>query len=250
MRKEVQTAILTASLFVGSCAPVIARREENKGGGETNSKVTQTTPEVPIPVPVFAEVYVKPEVETQSDEVLPFLYFGQKNYPNEKDFGGCTWAQKGCGIMVGAMITRTDPITYYYKNFLPYFESIGKDGASRYSCGSKLEDHRAVLENMGYTFVEISREGSTLDQIKAEIKEYTENGVPVWVDTSIDGGDVWIPHFTMAVGVNDEGTIVFNDPYFGENLPIPDERIDIKNEDGNSKTVWGVYAVEPPETTD
>ena len=231
-------AIITGGLALEACAP------RNEAGASVTSSPTNNF--TPVETATHAP-YESPAQVKETAEILPFIYYSQKNYPNEKVKGGCTWRQEGCGIMVGAMVTRTDPFTYY-QEFLKYFESQGQDGIERFTCkGTVFEDHKKVLESMGYTFIRLSTDGATLDQIKSRIKKYTDKGIGVWVDTSIWNGDVWVPHHTMAVRVK-QNTIVFNDPYFGENLAITDSRIDRDVEDGDPKTVWKVYAVVPPKT--
>ncbi|HJY98804.1 MAG TPA: protein phosphatase 2C domain-containing protein [Patescibacteria group bacterium] len=167
-----------------------------------------------------------------------FLFYSQKD-PTWADIPTSSNAStyyQGCGIFTGAMVTGTDPYTYW-ESFNNYF------GQSRLvsTGGTSFYDHKSVLESMGYELAPLG--GSTQD-IKDQISNYAASGIPVWVNAEILTGSNWIGHHTMATGVDADGNIIFNDPFYGANVSIPDSRIDEGTDDGDES--WKVYAVIPP----
>jgi hypothetical protein len=175
-------------------------------------------------------------VYTPSDS--PFVYYSQKDqrWQDIPTVGKATIENDGCGIMAGAMVTNTDPYTYW-KMYSTHLKN-----AAITTDGTGFFNHKAVLESLGYRLVPI--EGSP-QEIKNQISQYTDNGIPVWINTDIKGDFGWIPHHTIAVDVDEDGSIIFNDPWYGENVSIPDDRIDRGTEDGDES--WIVFAVIPPQ---
>ena len=228
MKKELQIA-LTASLFLNSCSPMIAKAMENRNQ-EKDPKILTPAPiptfipmTTPTQVPTLETIITIPTIETIKTPDI--LYFSQKNYKNQILEDGTPWNYSTCGIMVGAMITKTDPIAYY-NEFNKYFKSIGKYGPSRITrYGSDLEDHKAVLENLGYTFEQINSENRDIKDVIKDIKEITNKGIPVIVKANIWDGYDWYGHYTIAVGVDENGNIKYNDPVYGEGVTIPDTTI-------------------------
>lgn len=242
MKKETSFIIAT-SLFLNSCAPMVAKALDNSG--DNAIKITTPTQiptfeptsaptQIPYEIPTLETVITIPTIEeTKTPDIL---YFSQKKYKNQLLEDGTPWNYSGCGIMVGAMITKTDPIAYY-NEFNKYFKSIGKYGPSRITrYGSDLEDHRAVLENLGYTFEQIDTENKELKDILKDVKEMTDKGIPVIVKANIWDGYDWYGHYTIAVRVDENNNIVYNDPVYGEGVTIPDTTIFPKE----------FYAVFPP----
>ncbi len=195
------------------------------------------TPDYDYLFKIYPTLTPMPETPTP---IEPFLYFTQKIYGEELTDDGSLLSKVGCGITVGAMVTRTDPWVYY-QSFKDYFKSIGKYGPARITKnGSSMEDHISVLESLGFNLENIS-DGKTSQEVKEKIKELTAAGIPVWVNANIYASG----HHTMAVGINENGEIIFNDPFYGEEVAIPDKDILIINEKG--ETVWKVFAVYPPK---
>lgn len=154
---------------------------------------------------------------SSNPQSINFAYFSQKD-PQWQDLP--VWsgsiADDGCGVMVGAMVTGLTP-EVYYQEFQDYFASQGFERLVS-SDGTDYRDHVAVLESMGYTEIPLS---GTLQELKDQVKKYTEAGTPVWIGAQIYG----TPHFTMAIGVDENNNLILNDPYFGENTHISDSDI-------------------------
>ncbi len=140
-----------------------------------------------------------------------FLYYNQFDYAGEMIKNtNLTWANEGCGIMVGAMVTNMNPYQYYGE-----FKENGNEISSR---GTNFEQMSDTLEALGYTIIQID---------KNEINNYTSQGNPVVVDTDnmlINGNRV--PHFAEAIGVDDEGNYILNDPAQGPGVVVSDKEID------------------------
>ena len=178
-----------------------------------------------------------------------FVYCSQKDpkwaynpVPGESD---CNWGTSGCGIMAAAMIIGTqtgecDPETY--------FQTYNERGGIQ-CLGTGYYEHIEALESLGYEDIPI--EGSTVD-IKDQIEQYTAEGIPVWVNAYIYTGSQWVSHNTIATGIDDNGNIIFNDPWYGEGVTIPDDRIDMdcsKTGCPNGAHNWRVRAYIPPESS-
>ncbi|KKU10761.1 MAG: Diguanylate cyclase [Candidatus Woesebacteria bacterium GW2011_GWB1_45_5] len=177
-----------------------------------------------------------PEQETNN-----FTYYSQKDsrWANLGVVGSGTWKDSSCGLMAGGMVTNMDPLAYY-EEFKDYFKSQGQERVLT-SRGTAFDDHKVVLESLGYNLVPVQ---GSLQDIKVQIESYTDAGVPVWVNADIWSGNSWIGHQTVAIGIDVNGDIIFNDPWYGEGVSIPDNRIDQGTEDNDPG--WRVYAVIPP----
>lgn len=213
---------------INSSSTAVVGNEQEK----TETVATISTPPTPEPT--------QTSQQNAQPTIPPFIYYSQKDsrWANNKIPGG-TWKDSACGLMAGAMVTRSDPYTYY-DNFKNYFKSQGKERLLT-SMGTAFDDHKVVLESLGYKVVPVS---GSLSDIKSQIQEYSNNGVPVWVNAEIWTGDKWVGHNTVAIGVDASGEIIFNDPWYGQNVSIPDKRIDESSEDGDPS--WKVYAIIPP----
>jgi hypothetical protein len=202
------------------------------------SLITPTPYAVGLPAEIPVEV-----IPTQ--EILPFLYFSEYSFGDQKtqdrNKNKSKLSEIGCGVIVGGMAIRRTP-NDYMQEFFKYFESIGKYGPARITeNGSDMEDHLLVLQEwLLYRPENLVVEGSTVESIKLRIKELTAQGIPVWINT----GFYHNPHHSMAVGIAEDGSIIFNDPLWGEGVKIPDNKIEITDKNGNM--VWKVYAIFPP----
>jgi len=178
-----------------------------------------------------------------------FVYCSQKDpewasnpVPGESS---CNWGTSGCGIMAAAMIIGTqtgecDPEAYYKT-----YNEIG----GIQCLGTGYYEHIQALGSLGYHNIPV--EGSTAN-IKDQIEQYTAAGIPVWVNAYIYTGSKWVSHNTIATGVDDNGNIIFNDPWYGENVTIPDDRIDMdcsRSGCPNGAKNWKVRAFTPPESS-
>lgn len=164
-----------------------------------------------------------------------FVYYSQLDskwdgIPTE---GKATIEADGCGIITGAMVTKTDPYVYW-NNFSTYFKSQGKERLVG-TGGTAFDDHRDVLQSMGYKMVPVT---GSVKEIKQQITNYTKAGTPVWVNAYI----YKVPHHTEAIGVSQDGNIVFNDPVWGKDKEIPDKYID-----EGTNNPWRVFAVVSPK---
>lgn len=194
--------------------------------------------DLPAPYATPEEIQV---ATIPATEIKPFLYFSQTTFGEEATDDQSKLSDVGCGIDVGAMVTRTDPFTYL-KDFYRYFDSIGKYGPAQITKnGSDIKDHMATLEMLGFRVDELSVQGSTMEEVKAKIKELTAQGIPVWVNAGFFGKG----HHSMAIGIAPDGNIIFNDSLYGQGKEIPDRKIRVMDDKGN--IVWKVYAVYPPQ---
>lgn len=249
MRKELPfvTTILVTALALESCN---AFEPKSVKAAPLNQTPVPTLPQpveepvVAIATPVIPETPM--EILPVPTEIQPYLYFSQNGFGDEtvgarnKKSNRPKAVEVGCALAVGGMATRINP-DIYLRDFYNYFKSIGKYGPARISeNGSDIEDHLAVLESLGYTPVELSTPGSTLDEVKAKIKESTSNGIPVWINADFYHKG----HHSMAVGIAPNGDIIFNDPLYGQGKEIPDSKISAYDDKGN--TLWKVYAIIPP----
>lgn len=248
MRKEFTfiSVTLSAALALQACNPFEP---------PVNAHAAQIDPTVTLPQPIdnpsvistpkqmeapTAMPKLEPVKIVSTVEILPFPYFSQQIFKGEFTEDQTELDKVVCGMVVGGMVTRSNP-RVYMKEFMDYFKSIGKWGPARItSQGSSMEDHILVLNSLGYQTNELSTEGSTMDSIKLQIKELTSKGIPVWINAKIYSRN----HHTMAVGIADDGSIIFNDSQYGEGKSIPDSKIHVQDERG--KIVWKVYAIYPP----
>lgn len=183
-----------------------------------------------------------------SSSTVPISYFNQKNYGSESVSGGGSWSTAGCGVMAGAMVfslvdDEADP--YSYNQLLSKHGGVTSRGTGWF------DQHKVILEENNFEVVPVY--GSMADKQK-QIKEYANEGVPVWINAYIDNGaGKWIGHHTLAVGIDQStGDIILDDPYFGEGYHMPIERFDVdcsKSSCGNGTTGWVVNAIVPPEGT-
>lgn len=169
-------------------------------------------------------------------------YFSQKDttWADGTGIKPAVWSYASCGINTGAMVSTNDPSISnprdYYLAYKDFF-----NGRRLTKKGTAFDDHRAFLESRGRTFIPV--EGS-LQDIKRQIKNYSDEGIPVWVTAYIETGEntrKWVGHDTVAIGVDTSGEILFNDPWYGENVPISDDRIVMGEENGLPG--WRVFAV-------
>jgi hypothetical protein len=209
MKKEFRTlsALIIGGLAFQSCRPF-----ENPKNVQAAPFIPQPTslPEMPTATPTM--IHVSPTAIETPD--IP--YFSQFNYQGEYFKNNVPWSEAACGIISGAMITNTEPLKYY-KRFLDYLAYKGLDGSERITAnGSYIDDQIMVMESMGYRFLELPTENRSEAEIKSDIKRFTEQGFPILVGATIWTGDVSQPHITVAVGVNADNEIIWNDPAYGE----------------------------------
>lgn len=248
MRRELEI-IIASALVLQACAPVVSGHEGSGGSIEPKDKIFIPTPTPLPPMPTLGVFQTPIVIESPTPapkteaKIWPFPYFAQGDFKGYKTIDNCTWSYAGCGIMMGAMITKTDPVAYE-KGFVKYWDSHHIDEKLVYSCsGSDLVRHVLYLESLGYKFTNISA-GKSVAEVKDEIKRLTAGGTPVWVNTKIWDGQAWIGHHTMAVGVDKNGKIIFNDPYYGEGVHLDDSKI--QEQDNLGRNLWTVEAVEVP----
>ncbi len=245
---------MAGSFLVNACAPIAAKAMESGQNNEPQILTPTTIPtfvtiptstEVPYQIPTLETVILTP---TPEPILAPdVLYFSQLDYKNQFFKDGTPWSDASCGIMVDAMISKMQPLDFY-KYFLDYFKSIGKDGEERITkLGSDLEDHKLVLESLGYTFVEIPSQDSNTD-VKAEIKKYTDQGIPVLIKADVWTGYDWYGHYTIGIGIDKDGNIIYNDSVYGQGVTIAEssEAAALRSE-----THWiapsQFFAVYPPQ---
>lgn len=247
MRKEAQIFIIGA-LVLSGCAPLVAQAQESDTA--TPHKVDFTPTPNTFPTKIVIPTMGIEITPTPKKDILPFLYFSQtdKKYASEKTIDNCTWGKSACGIMVGAMVSRMDPLEYSAE-FLAYFADKNVDAKTVFNCeGASIERHVEFLESPGhdFQFKKLSTPGATVDEVKKQIKDYTSQGIPVWVATDFwdNIGKKYTSHQSMAVGIDENGNIIFNDPYYGEGVSIPDSKLHEVADNGNE--IWKVYAVIPP----
>lgn len=249
MKKEIPSVVsslIAGSMMINSCVPF----EPKPAHAASLHPTSQTSLFVPPDVVITIKsdpIENLPEMQIRELKPLPFIYFPESSFNDDVLTADKARVQNrekmnkvACGILVGAMVTRTNPYTYL-NDFNDYFKSIGKYGPARITRnGSDMQDHLAVLKSLGYGLEELSVTGSTTDGIKKRIKELTNQGVPIWVNAYIIAGG----HHSMAVAVSPDGNIIFNDPLYGEGKEISDSKIHIKDDKGN--ILWKVYAIYPP----
>jgi hypothetical protein len=170
-----------------------------------------------------------------------FVFYSQRD-PEWQDlpvYGSTSIEESCCGIIAGAMATKTDPEEYYL-GFLEYYKSQGYDKSLTES-GTSWSDHKEYLEHLGYTVIPVV---GSREEITDQIGEYTNSGTPVWVNAEFYGARYG--HHNIAVGTNSqEESIIFNDPWRGENTQINLDDIDTVNEDADG-FFWKVFAIVPP----
>lgn len=185
-------------------------------------------------------------VKLSSSVAVPIDYLNQMNYSEEKVRGGGTWANSGCGVMAGAMVFslvdgKADP--YEYNKLLEQHGGVTSNGTGWF------DQHKVILEENNFEVVPVY--GSLAEKEK-QIKEYSKEGVPVWINAYIENGaGNWIGHHTLAVGVDPvSGDLILDDPYYGEGYHMPIDRIDVdcsKSGCGNGTSSWIMNAIIPPE---
>jgi hypothetical protein len=219
MRKDlppILTSILFGALTLQSCNPFESPQKAEAAPLITNPTLPPETPTtISISTPYSTET-ANPTPSPIPIKTPDIPYFSQFNYQDEYFKKGVPWDEAACGIMAGAMITKTEPLNYYQR-FLDYLASIGLDGKERITnLGSYTEDQVKVMESMGYRFLEIPVKDRSEDEIKSDVKRFTDQGFAILVAARIWTGDVNYPHISVAVGVNQDNEIVWNDPAFGE----------------------------------
>lgn len=147
-----------------------------------------------------------------------FAFYSQKDkaYQDFATYDGATMEDDGCGIATGAMVTNKTPEEYYsiYQNYLA---SQNKQSLLTNS-GDVFDTHKAIIESIGCDVIPLS---GSLQKIKSDIKNYTDQNVPVWVAAQIYSSG----HHAEAIGIDNQNNIIFNDPYRGPNIPIADRNI-------------------------
>lgn len=164
-----------------------------------------------------------------------FLYWNQFDFKSKKyeiqGMDNLFWANKGCGIMVGAMVTNKTP-DEYYKIFYDegYRFTIPNNIKNTDKVGTKTQDHFKVFESLGYNVIHISKD---------EVNKYTSEGTPVVADTTMLVGGSFIPHLAEVIGVKDNGNYLVNDPAGWPGREMTDKEI-------NHKDSLNLYAIVPP----
>jgi len=231
-----------AGIFAGSallvgCAPEAAK------------KVNATATGLPVsptagPIPVF-----EPTQEPTKTPEKPFEYpyFDQKDpkwqvIPNSDN--GSMW-RSGCGVATGAMVTFSDPITFWH-NCEKYYATKGLQILLPPG-GLGFASYEPVLRYLNFTPHKI--EGD-LDFILGEIDRFAKMHVPTWLNGVFFG--VSKGHNSEAIGVNfATKKILFNDPWYGPNVEISPMDIAIWGSDSGPRnkkisTTGSVYAIIPP----
>lgn len=247
MRKELPLIISALILYRCSNMEASAKSVDTKTPQPMADSYNSDLKNLITPTPDYDYLFATAvPTLTPTPEVVniePFMYFSQLDYKGKFFYNsdGSTLREKGCGMFVGAMVTKTDPDTYI-QSFFDYFKSIGMWGpAHSNENGTDMKDHIDVLRSLGYTVEDLTVD-STIKQTKDKIAELTSQGIPVWIDAKLYG--MQFGHHTMAIGVKPDDTIIFNDPQYGENIEIEDKHIKILTDSG--KTDWKVFAVYPP----
>jgi|GEM_PF-6551203 len=230
------TGIFAGSAFLASCAPELAKVASV--ATVPNIKPLETKVSNPIQTPennINEEPSVKKELSGKK-----FAYFSQKD-PQWKDIpnsGSATTENQGCGPVTGGMVTDTTPLIYW-DIYAGYFKGKGEERILTVK-GTSAPDHQEVLKSIHYDVPGI--EGK-VKYIKSEIRRYTSVGIPVWVNAGFGGKNNWIDHHSMAIGIDENENIIFNDPLFGEAVHFSDEQINTVLKNGTS---WRVFAVISP----
>jgi len=150
--------------------------------------------------------------------VNQFTYYSQRDplWANQPLPGGCseptmagTMGPSICGPTVDAMLLAT----YVDPSYTP--ESVVEEFFPNITCyGSALSQHTDLLTSLGFTVTERYLSESSLIQ-------YLENNpnTPFLLHISYTNayGNVR-GHFTLVNGVDADGNLIFQDPYFGENV--------------------------------
>lgn len=251
MRKDIPL-LLTMSMFMNSCAPAVAKalKESNSDGSQKLAEEIPPITFTPNPTQIPTEFPYILEIPTQTPEIIipvDILYFSQLNYKNEYFKDKSPWSFSGCSLMVGAMLDKTNP-RIYYSDFVRILKEVDIDGSEMITeNGSDLKHHRFVLERLGHTFVEIPAADGNLDEIKNGIREYTEQGIPVLIRAKLWTGFAMFGHYSIAVGVSEDGKIFYNDPVYGQDVLIPESAEDAAQMGTNHWLLpYEAYAVYPP----
>ena len=173
-----------------------------------------------------------------------FIYYSQRDplwggeaglcpYDKEGNYlssGGTNYSfsQIGCGITVDAMLLSN----YSSKKMTPIEVKDTWFTAPGYNCGSYYGPHADVLNQNGFSVTAVENPS------KAYIAENAsyDNPIVVGVKFSQSNGEP-ATHYTLAVGTNASGEIIYQDPFFGSNIPFPREY-----------EVLDAFTVVPPDT--
>jgi hypothetical protein len=235
-----------------------ASPSEEAGSTPSTNAIEETAEEVAISEEESDVETPEFHLPTEEDPVVvesgvDIDYINQKSYASVLNSDGSNWLDTGCGVMAGAMVFSTVTGTsnpYDYNTLLQKHGQVTSGGTGWFL-------HKTVLEENGFDVVPVY--GSVAEKEK-QILEYAAEGIPVWINAYIDNGTgTYIGHHTLAVGVDAQGNLILDDPYYGENYHMPISRIDIDcsktgkpNKDGknvcnNGTTSWFVNAIVPPE---
>lgn len=215
---------------------------------EINNYNNQPASAAPVQPPAAVKPAI-PNAEYANASGHSWIYFSQLDYSDPSKYQVnnpyhekvLTWANGACGIMTGAMITGMTPEEYYAE-----FKAAGYDlTVDRYNTVyTKTPWHLDTLQKLGYNNLKLNGNNTSLADIKVQIKNYTNQGISVWIGSSIPelvGGKMkTIPHDVEAIGVDDNGNIIVNDPVWGPNRHLSDQ--DLHPEDYG----FEVYAIFPP----
>lgn len=240
MRKEFsrREILILAGISLGSAALAACDRALNSPTPNPNKIATATrippsftSTVMPTETATFTAT---PEVTaTPEKPVYPYFSQSDPNWQNIPNTGkGSMWLS-GCSIATGAMTTFTDP--YKYWGFCT--ETHGSNLLLPRDGWSYLF-HDPVLRSHGFDPDVL--EGD-LDSIKGKIVDYTAKGIPVWVNAVFYG--IARGHNSEAIGVDyskvSKGQIIFNDPWWGQGIAIPDRFIT------PGKNSWMFAAIRP-----
>ena len=124
---------------------------------------------------------------------------------------------KGCTVMVASMVTKADDPKEFLADYNAFYGYGPEVTNPRIDCaGSTIKLYYDYLDNSGYDVIPIT--GDKKYKVN-EIKKYTDNGSPIWVDAYLctkrnsGGGCVdELAHAMVITGVDDSGNLIYNDP--------------------------------------
>jgi hypothetical protein len=196
------------------------------------------------PAPETNQVVIPDAQYTSNSAGQEFLYFNQfdPKYKNGELYGidgtNLTWYNRGCGLMVGGMVTNQTPEDFYegfteegYDFFVIKPDKRDKDKET--GAGLAMWQIKGYLESQGYTVISIKKD---------EVNNYTSQGNPVVADTTMRVQGDWVGHLAVVTEVNEEGNYILNDPAGAPGREINDKDI---NRYGTSLTLWVIIPPEP-----